>query len=58
MSACFECEVGQCLGVNGFVQEGEAGGAEEAVALLVHFSHQHIVQPWRKVAEVKNSADV
>lgn len=43
MSAGFSREVGQCSGVDGFIEEGEAGGAEEAAALCVHFSHQHVV---------------
>lgn len=44
MSAPFLCQVGQCLGVDGFIEEREAGGAEEAVALSILFSHEHVVQ--------------
>lgn len=37
---------GQRLGVDGFVQEREAGRAEDAVAPGVHLPHQHVVQAW------------
>lgn len=48
MSARFAREVGQCFGVDGFIEEREAGGAEKAVALCVDFSHQHVVLAWRR----------
>lgn len=43
MSARFARQAGQCFGVDGLVEEGEAGGAEMAVAQCVDFSHQHVV---------------
>lgn len=49
MSASFLCQVGQCLGVDGFIEECKTGGAEEAVALSVLFSHEHIVQAWGEI---------
>lgn len=48
MSACFAREDGEWFGVDGLVVEGEAGGAEVAVALCVDFSHQHVVQAWTR----------
>lgn len=47
MSAGLASESGQGFGVNGFVEESEAGGAELAVALGVNFSHQHVVLAWK-----------
>lgn len=47
MSAGFAGEIGQCFGVDGFIEESKTGGAEEAVALCVDFSHQHVVLTWR-----------
>lgn len=44
MSASFLCQVGQCLGMDWFVEECEGGGAEEAIALSILFSHEHVVQ--------------
>lgn len=44
MSALFACEGGQGFGVDGFVEEDEAGRGQDAVALGVDVSHQHIVQ--------------
>lgn len=32
--------------MNGLKEEGEAGGAQMAIALCVHFSHQHVVTAW------------
>lgn len=43
MSARFARESGQRFGVNGFVEESEAGGGQLAVALRVHFTHQHVI---------------
>lgn len=43
MLARFAREVGQCFGVDGLIEESEAGGAEKAVALCVDISHQHVV---------------
>ena len=45
--ARFEREAGQWFGVDGLIEESEAGGGEETVALSVHFSHQHIVPSWK-----------
>lgn len=42
--AGFAGQDGQRFGVNGFIQEREAGRAEDAVAPGVHVSHQHVVQ--------------
>lgn len=36
--------------MNGFIQEREAGRAEDAVALGVHLSHQHVVQAWTEAS--------
>lgn len=52
MSASFLCQVGQCLGVDGFIEECEAGGAKQAVALSILFSHEHVVQAWGEVRGV------
>lgn len=48
MSAWFAGKVDQCFGVDGPIDECEAGGAEMAVALFVNCSHQHIIQTWTK----------
>lgn len=48
MSARFFWEVGQCLGMEGFIGECEAGWAEVAIALCVDLTHQHVVQPWNR----------
>lgn len=34
--------------MNGLKEEGEAGGAQMAIALCVHFSHQHVVTAWTR----------
>lgn len=58
-SAGFAGEDSQRFSVNGFIQEREAGRAEDAVALGVHVSHQHVVQACteRKRREEKEMAD-
>lgn len=38
--------------MNGFIQECEAGRAEDTVAPGVHVSHQHVVQAWRQMGSV------
>lgn len=44
LSAGFAGKESQRFSVNGFIQEREAGRAEDAVAPGVHASHQHVVQ--------------
>jgi len=51
MSAGLPCVIGQRLGVHGLIEEGEAGGCEETVALGVHRPHQHIVHTWERERE-------
>lgn len=53
MSASLLCQVGQCLGMDGFIEEREAGGAEEAAALSILFPHEHVVQAWGEVRVIK-----
>lgn len=53
MSARFAGEIGQCFGVDGLIEESKTGGAEEAVALCVDFSHQHVVLTWEIYRERK-----
>lgn len=48
MSALFARKDEQWFGVDGLIEETEAGGAEMTVALFVNFSHQHIVQAWTR----------
>ena len=55
MSALFACEVGQRFGVDGLIEEREAGRAEKAVALRVHFSHQHEVLAWKREKVYENT---
>lgn len=42
--AGFAGQDSQRFSVNGFIQEREAGRAEDAVAPGVHVSHQHVVE--------------
>ena len=44
MSAGFPGVIGQRLGVDGLIEESEAGGRQQPAALGVHLPHQHIVQ--------------